>query len=78
MSILKAKTNLLLAHSKKISIFACQNAIKKDISDEFPLKYSPSIEKGWYQWWNDSGFFRPKSNSSCQNARKVSKSNRQE
>ena len=34
---------------------------KKDVSDPFPGKYSPSVESGWYSWWRDKGYFKPDS-----------------
>lgn len=32
-----------------------------------PLKYSPAdIESGWYQWWEERGFFKPQCDSSTE------------
>lgn len=35
-------------------------AEKKDVSGEMPLAYDPpSVEAGWQDWWEQSGFYKP-------------------
>ena len=62
MSLLRLSPKHLCAvtSSPQHVIFRTVTA-KKDVSDPFPAKYSPDLEAGWYQWWHDSGFFKPDS-----------------
>ena len=62
MSLLRLSPRHLCAvtSSPQHVIFRTVTA-KKDVSDPFPAKYSPDLEAGWYQWWHDSGFFKPDS-----------------
>jgi hypothetical protein len=33
---------------------------KKDVSGDLPSEYSPRyVEKQWYTWWKQKGFFKP-------------------
>jgi len=54
MSLLRLSTPLTRCRFRGMS-----GGVKKDLSDSFPTKYSPSIEAGWYQWWKASGYFQP-------------------
>eukprot|EP00755_Sulcionema_specki_P013660 Sspe_Gene.8949::Locus_3009_Transcript_1_1_Confidence_1.000_Length_3269::g.8949::m.8949/K01873/VARS, valS; valyl-tRNA synthetase len=35
---------------------------RKELKGEIETSYNPrEVEKGWYDWWEKSGFFRPRS-----------------
>lgn len=69
MSLLRLSSHLARPGSRSFSVFTAQCwASKKDLSDPFPLKYSPGIETGWYQWWKASGYFQPNTDT-CKNSK---------
>ena len=63
MSLLRlaSKRHVCKVTSSQALVFTCPLTTKKDVSDPFPAKYSPSVESGWYNWWRDSGYFQPDS-----------------
>jgi len=68
MTLLRLSGHLCRSHARPFSVFTSHCAAKKDLSDPFPSKYSPAIETGWYQWWKESGYFQPNSDT-CQNSK---------
>ena len=57
---LSSKRHLCKASCPQLLVFSPLTT-KKDVSDPFPSKYSPSVEAGWYGWWRDKGYFQPDS-----------------
>ena len=67
MSLLRLSSHLSRPRPRLFSVLTPHWAAKKDLSDPFPLKYSPSLEAGWYQWWKASGYFKPNTDN-CKNS----------
>ena len=77
MSVLRLNYKQLCKPASQHVIFKSTVTTKKDVSDPFPPKYTPEVESGWYQWWNDCGYFKPDSvagyfpKGSCQKSSKA-------
>ena len=63
MSLLRlaSKRHICKVSACQRLVFTCPLTTKKDVSDPFPAKYSPSVETGWDNWWRDQGYFQPDS-----------------
>lgn len=68
MSLLRLSGHLSRSTTRTFSVFNPLGASKKDLSDPFPAKYSPGVEAGWYQWWKESGYFQPNTET-CQKSK---------
>ena len=54
-----AEVQQVIEHAK-----ATPKGQKKDVSKDMPKGYCPpAVEAAWYDWWEQSGFFKPEADS---------------